>query len=653
MLDKPKIKDLNIFYRELNDYYIEMIGWISRKKAFIEEMNALDRDYYNGKIKYLTYEKKKKRLLGKYDKKKEVIDSYDIEIRRIVSFAQKKLEQINLITLSDDTIDNLLKNSSHLRYADIERLRKEILDLEIRKEKLDNKLNYNQERIQKEREEDLLNLEKEQTFIKENKNQTENQDSSKVKFKVKNKFLLMILKFIYGADSIQKLKSEEIKNKLDKADDKKEFSKIQKEKHKKEVSAKEDKIKIQVLYKESMSISDFVKSYIKIFGFNFSLFKETFLYMIKIGYWNFLRFFGKDNGFTGRDLKNIQVDKEVLLKESRNLTGLDKKLQEESLKELNKNIDQIKSDNLRDEASFLSTKVGLSGLFSQISPVSNMIVRRISAFIVNKFPILFRSLYDDLRSANINILSISYLSIAIFGSVVFGFLGFIIMLIIFRNNLSFGHIFEAFFIGGAIGLGVFSFFLSYPKIIKSSRKKNILRNIPFGLINFSALVVSDADMVSVFKTISKQKDLGEFAIEFEKIYKYIYYFGYDITQALSFASLTTPSQELQDFLDGFLTTFQSGGDLKLFVSEKSEDVINSYELKQEKNVQKMSTISDVYTAIMIAAPLFLVAILSMVGMLGGNIGGMPINKVILLGTYVVIPLLNVGFIVFIATQQED
>ncbi|MDD3263265.1 MAG: type II secretion system F family protein [Candidatus Nanoarchaeia archaeon] len=651
MLDKPKIKDLNIFYRELNDYYIEMIGWISRKRAFIEEMNVLDRDYYNGKIKYLVYEKKKKRLLGKYDKKKEVIDSYDIEIKRIVSFAQKKLEQINLITLSDDTIDNLLKNSSHLRYADIERLRKEILDLEIRKEKLDNKLNYNQERIQKEREEDLLNLQKEQTFVKDN-NQIENTDVSKIKFKVKNKFLLMILRFIYGSDSIQELKYKQI-GKSENVDDKKEFSKIQKEKHKKEISVKEEKIKIQVLYKESMSISDFVKSYIRIFGYNFSLFKETFLYMIKIGYWNFLRFFGKDNGFTNRDLKNIQVDKEVLLRESRNLTGLDKKLQEESLKELNKNIDQIKSDNLRDEASFLNTKVGLSGLFSQISPVSNMIVRRISAFIVNKFPILFRSLYDDLRSANINILSISYLSIAIFASSVFGFLGFIVMLIIFRNTLSFGHVFEAFFIGGVIASGIFLFFLSYPKMVKSSRRKNILRNIHFGLINFSALVVSDADMVSVFKTISKQKDLGEFAIEFEKIYKYIYYFGYDITQALSFASLTTPCQELQDFLDGFLTTFQSGGDLKLFVSEKSEDVINTYELKQEKNVQKMSTISDVYTAIMIAAPLFLVAILSMVGMLGGNIGGMPINQVILLGTYVVIPLLNVGFIVFIATQQED
>ena len=49
--------------------------------------------------------------------------------------------------------------------------------------------------------------------------------------------------------------------------------------------------------------------------------------------------------------------------------------------------------------------------------------------------------------------------------------------------------------------------------------------------------------------------------------------------------------------------------------------------------------------------LFFVVALSLVSMLGGTIGGFEINVLILLGGYVIIPLLNILFLVFLEATQ--
>ncbi|MFW5852463.1 MAG: hypothetical protein ACOCUR_00360 [Nanoarchaeota archaeon] len=56
---------------------------------------------------------------------------------------------------------------------------------------------------------------------------------------------------------------------------------------------------------------------------------------------------------------------------------------------------------------------------------------------------------------------------------------------------------------------------------------------------------------------------------------------------------------------------------------------------------------------MVASPLFFVAALSMISILGGTVGNMDINTLMILGTYVFIPMLNVLFIVFMEMTQPS
>ena len=74
---------------------------------------------------------------------------------------------------------------------------------------------------------------------------------------------------------------------------------------------------------------------------------------------------------------------------------------------------------------------------------------------------------------------------------------------------------------------------------------------------------------------------------------------------------------------------------------------------QRKYVESLSTYSDIYTGVLIAAPLFFVTALSLVSVLGGTIGGLSVNTIITLGTYLVIPGLNLLFLIFLEMNQPE
>ena len=65
------------------------------------------------------------------------------------------------------------------------------------------------------------------------------------------------------------------------------------------------------------------------------------------------------------------------------------------------------------------------------------------------------------------------------------------------------------------------------------------------------------------------------------------------------------------------------------------------------------TTAYIYTGVLIAAPLFFVTALSLVSAFGGTLGGIPVNTLITLGTYVMIPLLNIVFLVFLEVNQPE
>lgn len=290
---------------------------------------------------------------------------------------------------------------------------------------------------------------------------------------------------------------------------------------------------------------------------------------------------------------------------------------------------------------------------NKVSQLANLTLSTITANLIESFPGLFKNLYTSLRLANMNILSNTYANIMIFFSLLALLISFPLfgvyflisgnewsMLIVKTISLSVS-------VGGIVLFG----FYSYPGLKVKSREQNIENNLPFAINHISAVATSGVEPLKMFRLISDSEEYGEISKEFAKIVEYSDLLGYDLLTAMKSVSSITPNSDLKEFFEGFVSTIESGGDIINYLKQESNETMIMYELRREKYNQLVSTASDVYTGIMLAAPLFFIVTLTMVSILGGKVMGFEADTLIAIGTYAVIPFLNILFIMFFSLKQ--
>ena len=292
---------------------------------------------------------------------------------------------------------------------------------------------------------------------------------------------------------------------------------------------------------------------------------------------------------------------------------------------------------------------------SYLGVLANVLIRKFTFMLIDMFPTFFKGLYDSLRLANMPILSNTYVNIMILSSAFTALLASVLFGLFFLatdNPLALlvpKTLFMALVLGGI----VFMIFTMYPKMKAQSRQTDINTNLPFAINHFSAVSGSGVPPTKMFTLLVESGEYGEIGIEFSKVVEYVELFGYDLLTSIRTVALTTPSAMLKEFLEGVISTIESGGDIKDYLREKADSAMLNYELERQKYLENIATYSDVYTGILIAAPLFFIVALSLVSMLGGTIGGMDVNTLILIGGYFVIPLLNVAFLIFLEATQPS
>ncbi len=292
---------------------------------------------------------------------------------------------------------------------------------------------------------------------------------------------------------------------------------------------------------------------------------------------------------------------------------------------------------------------------SSVGLVANLTVRKISLFLVDAFPEFFGFLYNALRAANVKVLSNTYVNIMILSTV-------------FVTAVTFAILLPLFFVLGypiyqiVLRTAIFSFiagfacatvFYAYPFVKIKARRRNIMTNMPFGVNHMAAVATSGVPPASMFELISASKEYGEIGIEVKKIVDFINIFGYDLLTAIRTVAATTPSQAFKEFLDGMVSTIETGGDLDSYLRQEADQAALTYNLERQRYNETVSTYSDIYTGLLIAAPLFFVAAMALVNLLGGSLGGIGVDVVMAVGAYIVIPLLNIAFLVFLQVTQPE
>lgn len=311
-----------------------------------------------------------------------------------------------------------------------------------------------------------------------------------------------------------------------------------------------------------------------------------------------------------------------------------KKIKAKKVRKISKKI--VKKELPKDKLLFLkSISIKLFG---------NMVDKNIAQF---------NELKQKYMIADIGILFRTYLAIMFFLPVLIFISSAIIVAFscfLLKSNTALAIIWTI-IVSGILSSTTILALYTYPIIIARKRKTDIEANLPFAINHMSAIASSGAPPYLIFKILSNFKEYGEISRQSSKIVRDIDFFGLDEISALRERINKTPSPQFRELLEGLLATIHAGGSLKNYLNQESEKALFDYRLSRERYSELLSVYADIYTALLIAAPLLFIAILSVLSIVGGNIFGMPIDETMKIGIFGVIPVLNVLFLLFIHITQ--
>jgi len=318
-------------------------------------------------------------------------------------------------------------------------------------------------------------------------------------------------------------------------------------------------------------------------------------------------------------------------------------LDEGRIKEFIKYRDKIKREEA--QKAYVLYNASLYG------KIANFFVGKVSFKLAKSHPKFFEKLAQDLSRSGTKIISKTYTSMMIFSSVLAFIIVTVITSLLFRYPLLPVQVARGVSLGIVAAAVTAAIFYLYPTNAAGEKEKKIQQDLPFAIIHMASVAGSGARPIAIFQTLLASGEYPNLRDEIKKIVNYVNVFGYDLTTALVTVAGTTPSAKFKDLLDGMVSNITSGGDLKEYLQAKADESLTSYRLMRKKYVEVIATYSDIYTALLIAAPLLFFVTLAIIQMLGGRLGGLGVNMIASIGTYGVIPLLNIGYLIFISVVQ--
>jgi flagellar protein FlaJ len=196
--------------------------------------------------------------------------------------------------------------------------------------------------------------------------------------------------------------------------------------------------------------------------------------------------------------------------------------------------------------------------------------------------------------------------------------------------------------------GTYAMLLRYPKTKAKARAKDIDAKLPYAANYITAMASAGVIPADIFRSLASQEVYGEAAREAAWIYKDLEVHGMDVVTAMRRAIARSPSQKLQDLLQGAITTITSGGDLTAYFRTKASRLQYENRAAQQEFVETMGLFAEAYVTAAVAGPLFLIVMLIIFVLIG-----YADFAFVQLLVYFLIPALNLGFLVAIQSQIPE
>ncbi len=193
--------------------------------------------------------------------------------------------------------------------------------------------------------------------------------------------------------------------------------------------------------------------------------------------------------------------------------------------------------------------------------------------------------------------------------------------------------------------------LVMPNIRAQSRARDINAKLPYALNYLSTMASAGAPPEQIFASLAQQPIYGGVSDEAALIMRDVELLGMDIVTSLSRASDRSSSVRLQDMLQGAITALTSGGDLKSYFRDKSEQYLLDNRQEQKHFLENLGVLAESFVTVVVAAPLFLLVILSVMTAMGGSGSETLMLGYILI--FVLLPLSQLGFAMILKTVTPE
>ena len=202
----------------------------------------------------------------------------------------------------------------------------------------------------------------------------------------------------------------------------------------------------------------------------------------------------------------------------------------------------------------------------------------------------------------------------------------------------------------AIVAGItFLVFLLYPGFVSGNRKRNIESTLPYAINYVTAMSTAGIPPAEIFRQLGSSTIYGESATEARFIALEIDLFGRDLIDALRVVSSTTPSFRMKEFLQGSMGCISAGSNLTEYFRNKAEQYALENRQTQKMFLETLGLIAESYVTAMVAGPLFLIILQSIMSILSSQ--SQPFMLYIII--YLIIPFGSIAFVILISTMTPE
>lgn len=195
----------------------------------------------------------------------------------------------------------------------------------------------------------------------------------------------------------------------------------------------------------------------------------------------------------------------------------------------------------------------------------------------------------------------------------------------------------------------FIIFNIYPGLVAGNRRRNIDATLPYAINYITAMSTAGIPPAEIFRQLGQSPMYGESSVEARYIALEIDLFGRDLIDALRIISSTTPSLRMKEFLQGTMGCVSSGSNLTEYFRTKAEQYALENRQTQRMFLETLGLISESYVTAMVAGPLFLIILQSIMSILSHETQPMFLYAII----YVLIPLGSIAFVVMISAMTPE